>query len=127
MCGNVKIGRGVETANKIPAQIGVIMINDRGFHIIHVETEGVAEQEYEQQGRAGLFKALRGSLAGTGGTAPYAELAERLGMTEGAVKVAVHRLRGRFRERLREEIAQTVAGQEDVDDEIRSLFDALRH
>jgi RNA polymerase sigma-70 factor (ECF subfamily) len=48
-------------------------------------------------------------------------------MSEAAVKVAVHRLRGRFRDRLREEIAQTVAGPEEVDDEIRSLFEALRH
>jgi len=82
-------------------------------------------QEYEQQGRAGLFKALRGSLAGTGGTAPYAELAERLGMTEGAVKVAVHRLRHRYRELLREIIAETVSGPEEVEDELRYLLRTL--
>ncbi|MBV9125323.1 MAG: sigma-70 family RNA polymerase sigma factor, partial [Planctomycetes bacterium] len=48
-----------------------------------------------------------------------------LAMTEGAVKVAVHRLRRRFRELVREEIAHTVAEPEDVDDELRQLFAAL--
>ena len=47
-------------------------------------------------------------------------------MTEGAVKVAVHRLRQKYRELLRAEIAQTVATQEDVDDELRFLLAALR-
>jgi len=46
-------------------------------------------------------------------------------MSEGAVKVAVHRLRQRYRELLREEIAQTVANEEEIDDEIRYLFAAL--
>jgi len=49
-------------------------------------------------------------------------VAARLEMTEGAVKVAVHRLRVRYRERLRAEIAQTVSDPGDVDDEIRMLF-----
>jgi RNA polymerase sigma-70 factor (ECF subfamily) len=46
-------------------------------------------------------------------------------MTEGAVKVAVHRLRRRYRGVLREEIAQTVADRAEIDDEIRQLFSAL--
>ena len=55
----------------------------------------------------------------------YAEIATRLGTTEGAVKVAVHRLRQRYREVLRAEIADTVASPEEVEDEIRNLFAAL--
>ena len=47
-------------------------------------------------------------------------------MSEGAVKVAIHRLRRRYRELLRDEIARTVAGPADVDDEIRDLFAAVR-
>ena len=82
-------------------------------------------QEHEQQGKAALFGALRGSLAGAGGTAPYAELARQLGMTEGAVKVAVHRLRHRYRELLRETIAETVSGAEEVEDELRYLLRTL--
>jgi RNA polymerase sigma-70 factor (ECF subfamily) len=46
-------------------------------------------------------------------------------MTEGAVKVAVHRLRQRYRDRLRAAIAETVEAPEDVDDEVRDLFAAL--
>jgi RNA polymerase sigma factor (sigma-70 family) len=80
--------------------------------------------EYEGSGRGKLFDALKECLAG-GAEVPYAELADRLGMTEGAVKVAVHRLRQRYRDRLRAVIADTVAKPEDVDDEIRDLFTAL--
>jgi RNA polymerase sigma-70 factor (ECF subfamily) len=58
-------------------------------------------------------------------TVPYATLAARLGTTEGAVRVAVHRLRRRYGERLRDEIAATVYDPADVDDEIRDLFAAL--
>jgi RNA polymerase sigma-70 factor (ECF subfamily) len=52
-------------------------------------------------------------------------VAAELKMTEGAVKVAVHRLRRRYRELLRDEIAQTVATEDQIDEEIRHLFAAL--
>ena len=52
-------------------------------------------------------------------------LAAQLGMNEGAVKVAVHRLRKRYRQLLRAEIAQTLAATEDVDEELRHLFSVL--
>ncbi len=54
-----------------------------------------------------------------------AEVAERLGMSVGAVRVAAHRLRKRYRKILREEITQTVANAEDAEDEIRTLFAAF--
>jgi len=54
--------------------------------------------------------------------ASYAEIAEHLNLTEGTVKVAVHRLRQRFRELLRAEVAHTVARPEDIDDELRHLI-----
>jgi hypothetical protein len=56
---------------------------------------------------------------------PYATLASKLGMTEGSVKVTVHRLRQRFRQLLREEIANTVASPGEVDEEMRHLFAVL--
>jgi DNA-binding transcriptional regulator PaaX len=56
---------------------------------------------------------------------PYAELAARLGMNEPAVRVAVHRLRARYRQLLRDEIARTVPAPEDIDDELRHLRRAL--
>jgi RNA polymerase sigma factor (sigma-70 family) len=80
--------------------------------------------EHEASGRSDLFEALRGTLSG-GDSAPYADIGTRLGMSEGAVKVAVHRLRKRYRELLRAAIAETVAEPSAVDDEIRHLLEAV--
>jgi RNA polymerase sigma-70 factor (ECF subfamily) len=75
-------------------------------------------------GKGALFEALKGSL--TGDEPARSETAARLGMTAGAVKVAVHRLRRRYRELLRAEVAETVSDPSDVDDEMRHLVAALR-
>ncbi len=83
---------------------------------------GRIEAEQREAGTAERFGALREFLVAGGRGTPYAELAARLGMTEGAVKVAVHRLRARYREVLTEEIAQTVATPEEVEDERRHLL-----
>ena len=72
------------------------------------------------KGREGQFEALRPWLMGDE-VASHAETARALGMSEGAVKVAVHRLRKRFRELLRHEIAQTLDEHENVEDELRYL------
>ena len=80
------------------------------------------EEEHCRQGKTELFDVLRTTLAGAGNSAPYAKLAERLGLSEGAVKVAVHRLRQRYRALLRETIAETVASPEAVDEELRYLM-----
>jgi RNA polymerase sigma-70 factor (ECF subfamily) len=55
----------------------------------------------------------------------YAQISKNLEMGEGAVRVAVHRLRQRYGELVREEVAQTVASGEDVDEEVRYLFQVL--
>jgi RNA polymerase sigma-70 factor (ECF subfamily) len=81
--------------------------------------------EMQGQGRGDLFQALKESIGGGDDGRPYRELAASMGMSEGAVKVAVHRLRRRYRELLRQQIARTVADPEEVDDEIRDLFAAL--
>jgi RNA polymerase sigma-70 factor (ECF subfamily) len=83
------------------------------------------EEEHRQQGKIELFDVLRGTLAGASTSAPYAELADRLNITEGAVKVAVHRLRQRYRELLRKTIADTVSDPAEVEDELRCLFQTL--
>lgn len=80
--------------------------------------------EYVESGRGKLFDALKDVLVG-GAEVGYAELAGQLGMTEGAVKVAVHRLRQRYRDRLRAAIADTVSSADEIDDEVRDLFAAL--
>ena len=80
--------------------------------------------EMEAQGRQALFQALRPALAG-GEERPFREVAAGLGMSEGSVKVAAHRLRRRYREILRRQVAETLADPGDVDDEIRHLMAAL--
>jgi RNA polymerase sigma-70 factor (ECF subfamily) len=81
-------------------------------------------QENESAAKTRQFDALKVLL--TGESAPrYRDIADDLGMTEGAVKVAVHRLRQRFRELIRAEIAQTVADAAEIDEEVRSLQAAL--
>jgi RNA polymerase sigma factor (sigma-70 family) len=76
-------------------------------------------------GKQAVFGRLKQFLTGGREVASYAQVAAELEMTEGAVKAAVHRLRRRYRQLLREEIAQTVAGPEEVDDEIRYLRSCL--
>lgn len=83
------------------------------------------EQEMNAKGKGDQFVHLRRLLAGSGRTAAVSGVAGELGLSEGAVKVAAHRLRQRYRELLREEIGQTVADPDEVDDEIRSLFAVL--
>lgn len=79
-------------------------------------------EEYRQQGKGELFDALRTTLAGPGHSGSYADLGQRLGLNEGAVKVAVHRLRRRYRALLRETIAETVATDAEVEEELRYLL-----
>jgi len=74
------------------------------------------EAEQAREGKAGVFGLLRPTLAGRSDAQPYAELARQLRMSEGAVRVAVHRLRQRYRALLRGVIADTVA---------EASFDAL--
>ena len=83
------------------------------------------QHEYEAEGRAALFDALKFSLTGERSSVPYAALAARLGMPENTVKVSVHRLRRRYRELLREEVANTVTTPEEIEEELRCLFRAL--
>ncbi len=83
-------------------------------------------QEFIGAGKQQLFEALKNTLTGDSSAEPYSQIAEKLSMTEQAVKVAVHRLRQRYKELLREEIAQTVATNDEIDDELRDLFKAVR-
>lgn len=80
------------------------------------------ETECNGAGKGRLFAALEPGLAGGNMSKPLAEVAAELGMTEGAVKTASHRLKQRFVELLRAEVAQTVADPQDVDDELRHLI-----
>jgi RNA polymerase sigma factor (sigma-70 family) len=83
------------------------------------------QTELAAEGKQAMFDGLKPFLAAGRQAGGYAEAAARLGMTEGAVKTAVHRLRRRYRQLLREEIAQIVAEPEEIDEEIRYLLACL--
>jgi RNA polymerase sigma-70 factor (ECF subfamily) len=83
---------------------------------------GQLRAEYTKAGRAPLFEAIQPHLAGAAGRPGYAQLGASLGMGESAITVAVHRMRRRYGELLREEIATTVVTPEEVDDELRHLM-----
>ena len=71
------------------------------------------------------FELLKESLTAGRGEVNYAELGGALGMSEGAARVAVHRFRKRYRAVIRDEVAQTVADESEVEDEMRALMESL--
>jgi RNA polymerase sigma factor (sigma-70 family) len=82
-------------------------------------------EECRRQGKASLFEQAKGYLMVGESAIPYAQAAHELQMEEGAMRVAVHRLRKRYRELLRDEIAQTLTDPAQVAEELRSLQAAL--
>lgn len=105
------------TAEKIYEQRWALTLLDRVFARLR--------DEFDQAGKQKEFNCLKVYLTGEAGTPSYQDIAAELEMTEGSVKVAVHRLRRRYRELVREEITQTVTEPEEVDEELRHLFAAL--
>lgn len=81
--------------------------------------------EWAAAGKGAQFEILKPWLTGEAGAPPQAQAAQQLGMGESAVKVAIHRLRQRFREAVKLEIAQTVPAESDIDDELRHLVAVL--
>jgi DNA-directed RNA polymerase specialized sigma24 family protein len=86
----------------------------------------MVQAKWRHAGRGAEFDVLKASLLGEGPPGGYAAAANTLGTTEGAVKVAVHRLRKTFRTELRAAIAETVSNPADVDEELNYLERALR-
>ena len=86
---------------------------------------GVVRREYSAAGKAAVFDELKGVVWGGNDPGRYSEIASRLGIAEGAVKVAVHRLRRSFRNQLRADVARTVMDPAEVDDEIRHLISCV--
>jgi DNA-directed RNA polymerase specialized sigma24 family protein len=89
------------------------------------ETVSRLEHEYQAGGRANEFQHLKAHLTADRGTIPYVEIAARLQMSEGAARVAMHRLRKRFRIAFREVIAETVALPTELDQEVRYILTVL--
>jgi len=83
------------------------------------------QAECEAEGRSKQFAVLKIFLTAGTGELSHADAAQKLGLDETAARVAVHRLRKRYRQLLRDEIAQTLADAADVDEEMRALFGAF--
>ena len=82
-------------------------------------------EEFSALGKGSQFETIKIFLTGEKQAAAYSALAVELGTTEAALKMAVSRMRQRYGELLRAEIANTVSSPEEVDEELRSLFAAL--
>ena len=95
-----------------------VTVLDRAMDRLETESDG-SDREHQ-------FQHLKPYLTSEGPQLPYQEVATTLGVSEGAVKVAVHRLRKRFGEYLRLEIAETVVDPADVNDEVRYLLQVVR-
>lgn len=81
--------------------------------------------EYREGSRPGLFDQLQPHLWGDSDSIPYGELSQRVAMTVVNLRVTAHRMRQRYREILREEIAQTVSGPNEIDSEIQYLMQVV--
>jgi len=85
---------------------------------------GKLREEFERDGKLDLFQGLKSFVGGAGGER-YTDAAAGLGLSEPALKSAIHRLRKRYRDLLREEVAATVADASEVDEELRFLLQAI--
>jgi DNA-directed RNA polymerase specialized sigma24 family protein len=117
--GHVAEGRyGLEAADSTTPD----KLFDRAWAVALIgQVHGLLQQEYALEGKAELFERLSIFLSGDKVGATYADAGARLEMTEGAVKVAVHRLRRRYRELLREQVAQTTRTAAELEEELRDL------
>jgi len=82
-------------------------------------------RQYQEAGKSAQFEALKPWLTGDARSISQAEAAHQLGLNEGAIKVAIHRLRRRLRDVIRHEISQTVRDHADIDREMHDLLEAL--
>ena len=99
---------------------------DRAWAVIVLEHVIIRlRDEHNQEGKAVMYEKLKPFLMMGKSEIPHARAAAELKMTEGAVRVAVHRLRRRYRELLRDEIAQTLANPAQAEEEMQALFSAL--
>jgi RNA polymerase sigma-70 factor (ECF subfamily) len=99
---------------------------DRAWAVVVLERVVTRlRDESVTEDKAGLYEKLKSFLMLGKSEIPYARAAADLKMSEGTVRVAVHRLRKRYRELLREEIAQTLANPAQADEEMQALFSAL--
>lgn len=101
-------------------------VYDRSWALTLLETvRNQLRDEYDKQGKAKRFTVLEAYLPGETAWQSYAEVGAGLGLSEGAIKVEVHRMKQRFSELLRSEIGRTVAHETEIDGEVRYLIEVL--
>lgn len=111
-----------EAAHQVPPDV----LFDRQWALTLLErTLTRLREEYTASGRAHLFEALQSSLTKEESALSHGEIAAQLGLTEAAVKMALHRLRARYREVLLQEIAETVSSKTELDEEVRQLLSSF--
>jgi RNA polymerase sigma-70 factor (ECF subfamily) len=119
---NAETRYSLEPADPVTPEV----IFERRWAVTLVErTMARLRQEYSRLEKLDAFEELQGFLPGGQGNASRAEMAAKRGVTAGAIDLAVHRLRQRFGALLREQVAQTVSSQAEVEEEIRYLMSAL--
>jgi len=119
---SAETGYGLEPAHDLTAE----KLFEKRWALTVLETSLAAlQQQYEQAGKSELFDALVPFMAAQSESPTYAEIAQRLEMTESAVRMAVSRLRRRYREAIRAEVGRTLDDAGDVDREIQNLLKAL--
>ena len=102
------------------------VLYDRAWAVTLLERVlGRLRDENAKGDKAKLFDQLKAFLMVGSNAIPYAEVAKQSNLNEGAVRVAVHRLRRRYRELLREEIGQTLSDTAQIEEEMRTLFSAF--
>jgi DNA-directed RNA polymerase specialized sigma24 family protein len=102
-----------------------VLFDRRWAFTVLEQTLARIEGDYHRRGQGGLFDSLKGFLPGRDVSVARPEVAARLGMSVGGLDVAIHRLRQRFGALLREEVAQTVSSEEDLEDEVHYLIAVL--
>jgi len=126
----VPLSTGTDTVSELPVpdpaspSPDAAFDRDWAFAVVERALAALAD-EMAAAGRTELFGVLKPWLVGEVPSLSQAEAARALGLSEGAVKVAIHRLRKRFRELVKNEIAQTLSSAEDVQGELRYLVDVL--
>ena len=114
---------GIEPADRHTPET----LYDRAWALVLLDTVfHRLRDEYAGADKTALFDQLKFCLTGQRSAIPYSELASQLNQPENTIKTHVHRLRQRYRQLLREEVAQIVAGPNEIEEELRSLFRALR-
>lgn len=102
------------------------LVFERRWAITLLETARLRlRSEYSATGKGDRFELLEGSMPGERTEKTYAQIGAELGMSEGAVKTEVHRMKRRYAELMREEVARTVAVEAEIDLELRHLIDVL--